>query len=200
MNLEETSQQTINNCPRPDSGVRTTLWSFLQEKMGALSKFFLSPIYKATSICFSKVLPEALKFLILSAVILWSSYRRQSSRHEYMAQIDKQSCKFVFRKKLRPSLEAMECSICLCEIEEGDEARELHCNHVFHKNCLEKWLQRCHATCPLCRSLVVPEEVASEHKRSQAEHQLLKNSVEEELALMLLSTMTMSGWSCHSGF
>ncbi|KAL3514036.1 hypothetical protein ACH5RR_026753 [Cinchona calisaya] len=169
--------------------------------MGALSKFFLSPIYKVISIYFSEVLPEALRFVILSTFILCSYIKNETSRHDYMSQINKKSSKFIFRKKLRPSsfeVITMECSICLCEFKEGDEARELLCKHVFHKNCLEKWLRGSHGTCPLCRRLVVPETIATEHGRSQDGHQLLQNSMEEELALILLSTM--SGWSCHSGF
>lgn len=168
--------------------------------MGALSKYFLSPIYKEISNFFSTVLPEALRFIVLSLFVLWSCYRRNCSRHEYMALIDKKGSKFVYARKLRPVLEMMEseCSICLSEYEEGDKIRELECKHMFHNNCLEKWLHGCEATCPLCRSTVVPKEIVSEHRQCLKEHQLLKKSVEEELAVLFLSAI--NGRSCHSGF
>ncbi|KAL3504675.1 hypothetical protein ACH5RR_034516 [Cinchona calisaya] len=96
------------------------------------------------------------------------------------------------------SLERVECSICLSEFEEGDEIRELECNHMFHNKCLEKWLQGCQATCPLCRSSVVPQEIVSEHRQSQDENQILK-SVKEELAILLLSTLGVWRRTCHLG-
>ena len=45
------------------------------------------------------------------------------------------------------------CSVCLDVFEGADMVVELRCdsNHIFHKACLESWLQR-NYTCPLCRS------------------------------------------------
>ncbi|CAI9116381.1 OLC1v1017511C1 [Oldenlandia corymbosa var. corymbosa] len=170
--------------------------------MGALSKFFFSPIYRLISIYFSKVLPETIRFMVLSVFVLYTFYKRRSSRNDFVAVINQNSSCFVYKKTKPPppSDSSPECSICLSEYADGDKARQLRCNHVFHNKCLDKWLQAgSHATCPLCRNLVVPAEVASEHRRCLDEHQLLKNSVEEELALMLLPTMNV--WSYHnSGF
>ncbi|KAL2510052.1 E3 ubiquitin-protein ligase [Forsythia ovata] len=47
---------------------------------------------------------------------------------------------------------SVECAVCLCKIEEGDEIRELRCDHLFHKVCLDRWLSYGHTTCPLCRN------------------------------------------------
>ncbi|XP_024987872.1 E3 ubiquitin-protein ligase EL5-like [Cynara cardunculus var. scolymus] len=53
--------------------------------------------------------------------------------------------------------EEVECAVCLSKIEDDDETRELRCDHLFHKNCLDSWLAHRHTTCPLCRdNLVVP--------------------------------------------
>lgn len=49
---------------------------------------------------------------------------------------------------------AMECSICLNDIHEGDSSRRLtKCGHSFHKACIDLWLVRC-AECPLCKCQV----------------------------------------------
>ncbi|KAL4184066.1 hypothetical protein AMTRI_Chr11g158190 [Amborella trichopoda] len=43
------------------------------------------------------------------------------------------------------------CSICLREFcSDPLDVRAMGCNHVFHKTCICKWLQKAD-TCPLCR-------------------------------------------------
>ncbi|RHN56121.1 putative transcription factor C2H2 family [Medicago truncatula] len=49
------------------------------------------------------------------------------------------------------SEEDVECSVCLCKIEEGDEIRVLRCDHMFHRYCLDRWVGFKNNTCPLCR-------------------------------------------------
>ncbi|CAK9149295.1 unnamed protein product [Ilex paraguariensis] len=57
--------------------------------------------------------------------------------------------------------EAVECAMCLCKVEEGDKIRELKCDHLFHKVCLDRWIGYRNSTCPLCRgSLAPPGRVA----------------------------------------
>eukprot|EP01087_Luapelamoeba_hula_P012363 TRINITY_DN3440_c0_g1_i1.p1 TRINITY_DN3440_c0_g1~~TRINITY_DN3440_c0_g1_i1.p1 ORF type:complete len:561 (-),score=114.04 TRINITY_DN3440_c0_g1_i1:75-1757(-) len=41
------------------------------------------------------------------------------------------------------------CPICLMEFVEGDEIRKLRCVHVYHKDCIDKWLEH-HETCCVC--------------------------------------------------
>jgi hypothetical protein len=43
------------------------------------------------------------------------------------------------------------CNICLDTIQAGDEVRDLHCKHFFHRGCADTWLAMS-GTCPLCRS------------------------------------------------
>ncbi|EPS69499.1 hypothetical protein M569_05267, partial [Genlisea aurea] len=43
------------------------------------------------------------------------------------------------------------CSICLQDLEEGEDARLLpRCQHVFHMECIDVWVSR-RETCPICR-------------------------------------------------
>ncbi|CAN4121947.1 unnamed protein product [Withania somnifera] len=50
------------------------------------------------------------------------------------------------------SSDSVECAVCLCKIEEGEEVRELRCDHLFHRVCLDRWLGMGRMTCPLCRN------------------------------------------------
>lgn len=58
---------------------------------------------------------------------------------------------------------AVTCAVCLNEFESSDEIRQLtNCSHIFHKNCLDKWLEHDQKTCPLCRSCLMSEIVEEE--------------------------------------
>eukprot|EP01023_Acetabularia_acetabulum_P038975 TRINITY_DN3734_c0_g1_i7.p1 TRINITY_DN3734_c0_g1~~TRINITY_DN3734_c0_g1_i7.p1 ORF type:complete len:288 (-),score=32.47 TRINITY_DN3734_c0_g1_i7:142-1005(-) len=52
------------------------------------------------------------------------------------------------------------CAICFDEYAEGQKIALLRCAHMYHKNCLEKWVmtkgERC--TCPLCGIKLVEEQ------------------------------------------
>ena len=46
------------------------------------------------------------------------------------------------------------CSICLEEFKNQDILKKLNCNHIFHKDCLEPWINNNNLNCPLCRQAV----------------------------------------------
>jgi hypothetical protein len=55
------------------------------------------------------------------------------------------------------ALQAVNCVICVCEIEEGEDVRTLPCTHVFHKGCIDKWLLSDAfgaKSCPVCMAEV----------------------------------------------
>ncbi|KAK4452596.1 hypothetical protein QBC34DRAFT_435447 [Podospora aff. communis PSN243] len=51
----------------------------------------------------------------------------------------------------------VDCSICLEDFDANSPVRCLPCHHIFHSECITKWLLRRHATCPLCMARYVPD-------------------------------------------
>ncbi|KAL8064687.1 hypothetical protein ABFX02_01G107300 [Erythranthe guttata] len=49
------------------------------------------------------------------------------------------------------------CTICLECVELNEEIRVLcNCTHLFHRVCLDTWIDQGQVTCPLCRSMLLP--------------------------------------------
>jgi RING-H2 zinc finger protein RHA1 len=54
-----------------------------------------------------------------------------------------------------------DCAVCLCGIGGSDEVHRLtNCRHVFHRGCLDRWMDHDQRTCPLCRAPLIPDEMA----------------------------------------
>nr|CAB3470601.1 unnamed protein product [Digitaria exilis] len=61
------------------------------------------------------------------------------------------------RSKGRATPGAVECVVCLQELEDGDVVRVLPaCRHFFHDRCIDAWLCA-HSSCPVCRAHPEPE-------------------------------------------
>lgn len=62
-----------------------------------------------------------------------------------------------------------ECSICMDNVDLGDEVTTLPCNHWFHGDCVTAWLKE-HDTCPHCRKPIsspgqLPQASSSRRRR-----------------------------------
>lgn len=59
--------------------------------------------------------------------------------------IDNQTLSFRYAKRIDEK-----CTICLCEFLDQDDVRRLPCLHLFHIDCVDRWLQQ-NKRCPMCR-------------------------------------------------
>ena len=63
-----------------------------------------------------------------------------------------------------------ECSVCMDNVEIGDEVTVLPCSHWFHGECVGMWLKE-HDTCPHCRQGIMPK---AESENTQASARSLR--------------------------
>ncbi|KAG9134091.1 hypothetical protein Leryth_004785 [Lithospermum erythrorhizon] len=57
-----------------------------------------------------------------------------------------------------------ECVICLYEFKSDQEIRCLkNCQHFFHRDCIDRWMDQNKNTCPLCRKSLVPMDSRKEY-------------------------------------
>ncbi|RWV90213.1 hypothetical protein GW17_00047600 [Ensete ventricosum] len=98
-----------------------------------------------TAVLFSKLLFFLLRIVQLHAIIqfAWRS-------HDIHPPVTR------YERTWNGPHEATEC-VFWCDIDEGDEIRELRCRHLFHG--LPEPMAG--ATCPLCRDVLLPREPAT---------------------------------------
>uniref|UniRef100_A0A7N2MSJ7 RING-type domain-containing protein n=1 Tax=Quercus lobata TaxID=97700 RepID=A0A7N2MSJ7_QUELO len=93
------------------------------------------------------------KQVVLSS-FLFHSFSKQYYEHDMPEFSEELSINLYKRKP--GTREEVECAVCMCEIEEGEEIRQLTCDHLFHRVCLDRWLGYKRLTCPLCRGSLFP--------------------------------------------
>ena len=50
------------------------------------------------------------------------------------------------------------CAVCRDDFQVGEKVISLNCTHMFHRDCLEPWLEK-ERTCPCCRKEVYHKAV-----------------------------------------
>ncbi|KAG4975297.1 E3 ubiquitin-protein ligase RHA2A [Glycine soja] len=131
--------------------------------------------------------------LLIELIILIQKLResRPISTRQYLKLIEKKNPTICYTKRLNLKPEhaatATECRVCLSEFEEGEKVRKLKCQHTFHRDCLDKWLQQYWATCPLCRKQVLPDDVVFKHRLHQNQAEAASNNGNDDNLLYLFS-------------
>ncbi|KAK9474068.1 uncharacterized protein V1510DRAFT_401556 [Dipodascopsis tothii] len=67
------------------------------------------------------------------------------------AEYDVKGTEYAVRTLSQPT-----CAICLDDFVEGTVVRELPCQHIFHTNCIDPFLQNLSPLCPMCKRSALP--------------------------------------------
>ena len=70
-------------------------------------------------------------------------------------------------KKDGNNLEYPTCSICLTSIDKDQDTILIPCGHLFHNQCIVKWLEM-HNTCPVCRYELPTDDEDYERTRNNS--------------------------------
>lgn len=95
---------------------------------------------------------------------------------------------------------SMDCAVCLCEFEQGQEVQITpNCCHVFHSECIHKWLDQDRKTCPLCRtSLVAPSSATAWKVTRSLHHKTFDTALHPHQSLAWISRLCLSLVACSS--
>lgn len=75
--------------------------------------------------------------------------RRQREREEDQG-LTREEIEGLSRIQYHSSGEKDLCTICYCEFEEEEKVISLRCKHLYHEECIVKWLEK-NAKCPVCK-------------------------------------------------
>ena len=80
-----------------------------------------------------------------------SNYKLNNRRYKFIRQFSNNSLEICSNEiEIQLNLSSLKiCTICLEEIE-FENKHYLHCGHVFHCNCINKWLKNSYI-CPNCK-------------------------------------------------
>lgn len=61
---------------------------------------------------------------------------------------------FIY-KDVKDSAPSVSCAICMCDYDDDETVLQLPtCKHLFHKDCIGKWLKESSTKCPVCKESV----------------------------------------------
>ncbi|KAM7261119.1 hypothetical protein ACFE04_026594 [Oxalis oulophora] len=103
---------------------------------------------------------------------IWPDYYYNSSGYPYPTRIPETqpSIAAALIREILPVIKIEDvgdppesCVVCLYEFEVGEEIRWLsNCKHIFHRSCLDRWMDHDQKNCPLCRTPFVPHQMQHE--------------------------------------
>lgn len=79
----------------------------------------------------------------------------KSAKQNQLQTLDQQKYSDYLSRKGPEKIK--ECPICQEEFEPGDDIVQLTCHHIFHKDCIKKWL-KINKTCPICKVQVFSQK------------------------------------------
>ncbi|KAL8253793.1 hypothetical protein R6Q59_032014 [Mikania micrantha] len=122
-------------------------------------------IHVLTVLGFIRRLISAIFWFVGLSDFLEPDFSPDPTRTESVYQV--QSASALLIREILPVVKFSElvdppesCAVCLYEFDAGDEIRPLtNCRHIFHRCCLDRWIDHDQKTCPLCRTPFISDDL-----------------------------------------
>eukprot|EP00189_Rhodosorus_marinus_P010979 CAMPEP_0184738450 /NCGR_PEP_ID=MMETSP0315-20130426/1079_1 /TAXON_ID=101924 /ORGANISM="Rhodosorus marinus, Strain UTEX LB 2760" /LENGTH=281 /DNA_ID=CAMNT_0027206145 /DNA_START=143 /DNA_END=985 /DNA_ORIENTATION=- len=151
--LEESGAQDVERIDFPSAVLSTADWeAILRCRMKSLSLLILGEDFLYWSyggaLQWTFVRGAGFWFFLQILICIAARLRRMTSYDSMVEtalgrrmRLIKQLTILTFRKKAGDDEEdgARVCSICLDDIVDGDQCRELFCAHLYHSDCIDSW-------------------------------------------------------------
>jgi hypothetical protein len=98
----------------------------------------------------------------------------QEKRKKFILELNEFQYKHI---KKYSKLKEKKCSICLIKYKSTDILKEFPCKHLYHKNCILKWIEKSNK-CPLCKYDIIGDIYKVEIKKGEEEDE--KDEEEED--------------------
>ncbi|KAM0679356.1 hypothetical protein BDAP_000223 [Binucleata daphniae] len=120
------------------------------EKIVACKMYMVDKIQNRLLILFYLIL---ISFLVVLYLTLRVYLNVQRKKDPVITDLELDTCKVMkYREINEKQLE--ECLVCMENYTSEDNIRVLHCEHYYHKKCIDPWLLNKSARCPYCRTLI----------------------------------------------
>jgi len=100
----------------------------------------------------------------------------KKKREKFILELNEFQYKHI---KKYSQIKEKKCSICLKNFKGADIIKEFPCKHIYHKNCILKWLKTSNI-CPLCKYDISNDIDKIELPNSGDEDNIIDNDEEEE--------------------
>ncbi|OZJ06909.1 hypothetical protein BZG36_00086 [Bifiguratus adelaidae] len=105
--------------------------------------------------------------LLLLSMLMGNARQSTATQAQVEKQIPQTQWSINLKEEVLGNTER--CQVCLTEYEDGEDVRLLNCKHVFHKECIDKWLTEGSNRCPICRGMPVNRDEKPAERDESAE-------------------------------
>lgn len=81
--------------------------------------------------------------------------------------------------------DGLTCIVCQDDYQEGELAKKMPCGHLYHRQCLDMWLEKDNS-CPTCRTELLTDDPEYEMSKRQKDNNQQYNDSDNNFGFMYM--------------